>query len=139
MQVREEGELEKTLNSALELGYRHIDTAYGYNNEIFIGRVLKKWFSSGKLKRQDMFITTKLSLPGVHQDRVEFFMKRSLENLQLEYVDLYLIHFPIGTKFSGDESNHTLGEIDDSDHLEIWKVFSHISISNYVFVFFFLS
>ncbi|KAJ8918851.1 hypothetical protein NQ315_011139 [Exocentrus adspersus] len=119
--MREENELATTLNNALEIGYRHIDTAFAYKNEAFIGRVLKKWFSSGKLKREDVFITTKLPVPGVHQSRVEMFMKKSLENLQLEYVDLYLIHFPIGTKYFGDESEDNLKEVDDFDHIEIWK------------------
>lgn len=45
-------ELEKAINAALEAGYRHIDTAYVYENEKVIGRVLKKWISSGKLKRK---------------------------------------------------------------------------------------
>ncbi|XP_018579931.1 aldo-keto reductase family 1 member C13-like [Anoplophora glabripennis] len=117
--LRDEADLERVLNAALELGYRHIDTAYGYKNEVFIGRVLKKWFSSGKLKREDIFITTKLPLTGIHQDRVELFMKKSLENLQLEYVDLYLIHHPIGVKYFGDEDDRK--EIDDVDHIKIWK------------------
>uniref|UniRef100_V5GRZ6 Aldose reductase n=1 Tax=Anoplophora glabripennis TaxID=217634 RepID=V5GRZ6_ANOGL len=115
----DEAALERVLNAALELGYRHIDTAYGYKNEVFIGRVLKKWFSSGKLKREDIFITTKLPLIGIHQDRVELFMKKSLENLQVEYVDLYLIHHPIGVKYFGDEDNRK--EIDEVDHIQIWK------------------
>ncbi|XP_023310739.1 aldo-keto reductase family 1 member C13-like [Anoplophora glabripennis] len=116
---REEADVERVLNAALELGYRHIDTAYAYKNEVFIGSVLKKWFSSGKLKREDIFITTKLPLIGIHQDRVELFMKKSLENLQLEYVDLYLIHQPIGLKYFGDEDNRK--EIEDVDHIKIWK------------------
>lgn len=47
---------------ALETGYRHIDTAFYYRNERIIGNVLKEWFDSGKLKREDVFVTTKL--PG---------------------------------------------------------------------------
>lgn len=60
---------------------------------------------------------------GVQEDRVEMFMKKSLENLQLDFVDLYLIHFPIGTKYvenGTDDDNYS--EIDVFDHLEIWKV-----------------
>jgi diketogulonate reductase-like aldo/keto reductase len=45
----------------LELGYRHIDTAFAYQNETAIGTTLKKWFDSGKLKREDVFIVTKVS------------------------------------------------------------------------------
>jgi aryl-alcohol dehydrogenase-like predicted oxidoreductase len=48
------------VDAALELGYRHIDTAYMYRNEAAIGKTLKKWFDSGKLKREDIFIVTKV-------------------------------------------------------------------------------
>lgn len=53
-------DLEKALNVALETGYRLIDTATVYENEHIIGKVLNEWFSSGKLKREDIFITTKV-------------------------------------------------------------------------------
>ncbi|KAJ8986024.1 hypothetical protein NQ317_013908 [Molorchus minor] len=102
-QVTDEKELELALNTALEAGYRHIDTAFIYQNEAIVGRVLNKWFSSGKLKREDVFVTTKLPMSGVHEDRVENYMKKSLDNLQLDYVDLYLIHFPICFKMTGGD------------------------------------
>ncbi|KAJ8932847.1 hypothetical protein NQ318_012475 [Aromia moschata] len=119
-QVSDEVELVTALNFALEIGYRHIDTAFVYQNEAIVGRVLKEWFSSGKLKREDVFVTTKLPAQGVHKDRVEVFLKKSLENLQLDYVDLYLIHFPLALK-------HVEGgppgppEVDETDHLAVWK------------------
>ncbi|KAJ8964551.1 hypothetical protein NQ314_004850 [Rhamnusium bicolor] len=122
-QATNESELEKALNIALEIGYRHIDTAFVYQNEAIIGQVLKKWISSGKLKREDLFITTKLPISGVHEDRVEFFMKKSLANLQLDYVDLYLIHFPIGIKYV-EGQNLPIGDdvqTEKSDHIAIWK------------------
>ncbi|CAH1118940.1 unnamed protein product [Phaedon cochleariae] len=122
-QVTEEAELEKALNAALEAGYRHIDTAFAYSNEAIIGRVLNQWLSSGKVKREELFITTKLPISGVHEDRVEMFMKKSLENLKLDYVDLYLIHFPIGTNYvegyvwpPPDQM-----KLEPSNHVEIWK------------------
>jgi diketogulonate reductase-like aldo/keto reductase len=49
------------VDAALEQGYRHIDTAFMYQNEAAIGKTLKKWFDSGKLKREDVFIVTKVS------------------------------------------------------------------------------
>ena len=54
------GELETALEVALEAGYRHIDTAYVYQNEAIIGIILKKWFDSGRLKREEIFITSKV-------------------------------------------------------------------------------
>nr|XP_023018785.1 aldose reductase-related protein 1-like [Leptinotarsa decemlineata] len=118
-----ETELENALNAALEAGYRHIDTAFVYENEVVIGRVLKQWISSGKVKREELFITTKLPICGVHEDRVELFIKKSLENLQLDYIDLYLIHFPIGTNYVEGHSVTPPDQVklEKSDHLAIWK------------------
>lgn len=59
-----EEELETALNEALESGYRHIDTALVYENEAAIGKILKQWLDSGKLKREDLFIVTKLPPSG---------------------------------------------------------------------------
>ncbi|KAJ8986021.1 hypothetical protein NQ317_013905 [Molorchus minor] len=118
-QVTEPSELEGALNSALEVGYRHIDTAYVYENEQIVGRVINQWISSGKIRRDELFITTKLPPSGVHKDRVELFMKKSLENLQLDYVDLYLVHVPIGTRYDEVKGN-TMDPI-ETDHLSTWK------------------
>jgi diketogulonate reductase-like aldo/keto reductase len=54
-------EVTAAVDVALEMGYRHIDTAFMYQNEAAIGKTLKKWFDSGKLKREDVFIVTKVS------------------------------------------------------------------------------
>jgi alcohol dehydrogenase (NADP+) len=62
-----------------------------------------------------VFITTKLPLHAVHPDRVEPFMKKSLKNLGLDYVDLYLIHFPIGFKY--DEGTEKL-KINEKEKLK---------------------
>lgn len=56
----EDEELESALDKALEVGYRHIDTAAAYYNEHVIGKVLNKWITSGRVKREDLFITTKV-------------------------------------------------------------------------------
>lgn len=74
---------------ALKLGYRHIDTAAMYGNEQEIGRAVK---DSG-VPRQDIFITTKLA-NNLHDD-VEREVDRSLQRLGLDFVDLYLIHWPV--------------------------------------------
>lgn len=110
------------------MGYRHIDTACSYGNENAVGKVLNRWISEGKIKREDVFVTTKLPIIGVHPDRIEMFIKKSLANLGLDYVDLYLIHFPVGCKYRGDEVYKPLkkdGQADlegRTDFEEIWKV-----------------
>lgn len=95
-------ELETALDEALKAGYRHIDTAYMYENEHVIGRVLKKWLDSGDIKRDELFVVTKLPPIGMTPERVEYFIQKSLQALQLDYLDLYLIHLPIGLKFVSD-------------------------------------
>ncbi|KRT86389.1 hypothetical protein AMK59_902 [Oryctes borbonicus] len=108
---------EKALETALEVGYRHIDTAARYMNEEIIGRVLKRWFDSGKLKREDIFITTKLSPMAMDPQKVEDCIKESLQKLQLDYVDLYLIHFPLSIIVSGSDS---YGD-PNFDFLDVWQ------------------
>ncbi|XP_021951661.1 1,5-anhydro-D-fructose reductase [Folsomia candida] len=95
-------ELESALNTALAVGYRHFDTAWGYRNEDVFGRVLKKWFAEGKVKREELFIVTKLPPTGNHPDRIELYLLDSLKALQLDYVDLYLIHNPATIKTQPD-------------------------------------
>jgi len=120
--ARDEDELAIALDAALEDGYRHIDTAFFYENEAIIGKVLKKWLEAGKIKRNDLFITTKLPSIGVHPDRVELFIKKSLANLQLDYVDLYLVHTPIGFKYEEGVVRPTkLVPEGKTDHAGVWK------------------
>ncbi|KAJ4436631.1 hypothetical protein ANN_16762, partial [Periplaneta americana] len=114
------------VDTALEMGYRHIDTAFLYRNEAEIGKTLKKWFDSGKLKREDVFIVTKLPHKGNRAESVEKYLKKSLEALQLSYVDLYLIHNPVGVQdsdtelFPKDESGNFLLDL-NTDHVSLWK------------------
>jgi diketogulonate reductase-like aldo/keto reductase len=81
-------ETEQAVEWALDAGYRHVDTATMYRNERSVGAALAR---SG-LPREDVFVTTKW-LPAMRSARVE--LDRSLERLGLEYVDLYLIHWPV--------------------------------------------
>ncbi|KAI8130796.1 hypothetical protein FF38_12565 [Lucilia cuprina] len=123
-------EVELAINLALEAGYRHIDTAPVYMNEKTIGKVLKEWMDSGRIKREELFITTKLPPPAIIADYVEPTLRKSLADLQLDYIDLYLIHVPFGVllengNFKRDENG--LVEIDPTtDHLAVWKKMEHI-------------
>lgn len=79
-----------TISSAINIGYRHIDTAYYYGNERSVGEAIKK---SG-VDRKDIFITSKVWNDDRGYDNTLRAFERSLKNLDLEYLDLYLIHWP---------------------------------------------
>jgi alcohol dehydrogenase (NADP+) len=88
------GEVGAAVAAALDAGYRHIDCAACYGNEKEIGVVFNDYFSSGKLNREDVFITSKLWNSEHAPEDVKPALKQTLADLQLGYLDLYLIHWP---------------------------------------------
>lgn len=87
---------EKVILDALEAGYRLFDTAYSYNNEEAVGRAVQKAIASGLVKREELFITTKAYIQQMGYEKTIAGFYESLNKLQLEYLDLYLIHMPFG-------------------------------------------
>lgn len=85
-----------------EAKYRHIDCAAIYGNEKEIGQAFGKAFGGGKVKREDVFVTSKLWNTEHHPDNVEKACRKTLKDLQLEYLDLYLIHWGIAFQPNGD-------------------------------------
>lgn len=83
-----------------EAGYKHIDGAMIYRNEVEIGHVYKEVFET--IKREDIFITSKLWNTDHKPDQVEFACRQTLKDLQLEYLDLYLMHWGVAFKHGGD-------------------------------------
>ncbi|CDW55129.1 oxidoreductase [Trichuris trichiura] len=113
---------------AFEAGYRMIDTAPYYRNDVAIGEVIQSWISSGKLKRSDLFVITKLQIFAHGKADVKKNLQDSLKRLQLDFVDLFLIHSPMPAKqMVGPDGTPTIFTSDkkiipdDVDYLETWN------------------
>ncbi|XP_058078328.1 non-functional NADPH-dependent codeinone reductase 2-like [Magnolia sinica] len=92
-------DLVSTFIQAIDLGYRHFDTAALYGTERYLGEAIAEALQRGIIKnRSELFITSKLWCTDAHCDRVLPALKETLGNLGLEYLDLYLIHWPVSLK-----------------------------------------
>ena len=87
-------ECENAVVQAVKTGYRLIDTAAAYENETAVGKAIKRVTTEGVVSRKDLFVTTKLWITDTTYEKAKEGFKRSLDRLDLEYVDLYLIHQP---------------------------------------------
>jgi 2,5-diketo-D-gluconate reductase A len=91
-QIEDQAECEQSVRDALDIGYRLIDTAASYGNEESVGNAIRK---SG-VARDELFVTTKLWIADTGYEKTKRAFGRSLHRLQLDYLDLYLIHQPYG-------------------------------------------
>jgi alcohol dehydrogenase (NADP+) len=119
----EEGQVATAIKEAVRCGYRHIDCAYMYGNQKEIGQALKECFQEGLCKREDLFITSKLWNDSHHFNDVGNELQQTLDELQLDYLDMYLIHWPVclkkGTGFP--ESGKDFVPLQDLPISETWK------------------
>ena len=135
-------ELKKAVKDALYAGYRHIDTAKNYGNEEIIGEALAEVFAEGEIFREDVFITSKLWNDSHAEGQVIPALQESLRKLQLDRLDLYLIHWPVafrhGVDFPKKPEDYLTPE--DAPLIETWKqmekaknlgLTSHIGVSNF--------
>ncbi|PYI35165.1 aldo/keto reductase family protein [Aspergillus indologenus CBS 114.80] len=110
---------ENAVLEAIKAGYRHIDTARVYGTEKAVGQAIKK---SG-VPREELFVTTKLWNNKHHPDDVPQALQDSLNDLQLDYIDLFLIHWPVAWK-RGDElfpKENDKPVVEDIDYVDTYK------------------
>ncbi|OIW30623.1 Aldo/keto reductase [Coniochaeta ligniaria NRRL 30616] len=122
-----QGEHEKIKHAvtyALKQGYKLIDGAYCYGNEVAVGEGIKDALASG-IKREDIFVVTKVW--ASYNTRVELGLEKSLKNLGLDYVDLFLVHWPLLLNPEGNDDKFpklpdgSRDIIRDHNHVDTWK------------------
>lgn len=91
---------------AIRAGYRHLDSACDYGNEKQVGEGIRRAIAEGLCTREDLWITSKLWNTYHHPDHVIMAMDQTLEDLGLDYLDLYLVHFPIALEFVPFETRY---------------------------------
>lgn len=138
----EPGEVGRAIRTALELGYRHVDCAAIYGNEKEIGEAFEAAFADGIVERDDLWITSKLWCNHHRAEDVVPALERTVADLRCEYLDLYLVHWPVATK--PDVQSPTSGDdfltLDEVPLTETWRgmcaglergLTRHIGVSNY--------
>src|ERR1700741_3509961 len=91
------------VKTAVEVGFRHLDAAERYRNEAEVGAALKELFAAAKVRREELFVTTKLWNNNHRPERVKPALQASLDRLGLDAVDLYLVHTPFAFKPGDDQ------------------------------------
>ncbi len=136
------GEVFQAVLWAINCGYRHIDCAFIYNNEKEVGNALKQAFQEGLVTREEMFITSKLWNDSHRREDVKPALKKSLRDLKLDYLDLYLVHWPISFKpkvgfaqtreqfftYSDVPLEQTWAAMEEIQNLDLAR---HIGVSNF--------
>ncbi|CAK8693840.1 unnamed protein product [Clavelina lepadiformis] len=124
-------EVHRAIAAAIDSGYRHIDCAHVYGNEKQVGEAIQAKIKDGSVTREELFITGKLWSSFSRPEHMEKAIDRSLRNMQMDYFDLYLIHWPIPLVHCGFEKLIPLDQtgkkiIDkDANYVKTWKAMKH--------------
>jgi D-xylose reductase len=105
----------RTVQDAIEAGYRHFDCACDYGNEAEVGEGLQQVLHSGTCRREELWVTSKLWNTYHAAEHVRLAVERSLADLRLDYLDLYLIHFPLAHKYVPFDTRYPPGWFHDPD------------------------
>lgn len=128
--IPDAGDTKTAIETALHVGYRQFDCAERYRNEAVVGETMQAVFREGAVKRGDVFVATKLWNNNHRPERVKPAFEASLDRLQLDYVDLYLIHTPFAFPPGGEQDPRDAhGNViydDGVTLLETWGALEHL-------------
>ena len=136
------GEVYEVIRKAIEIGYRHFDCATFYGNESEIGKAIADALKNGEVKREDLWITSKLWNNRHKREETQTALENTLKDLTLDYLDLYLIHWPVVLQYDVNyaQKGSDLISLSEISLIETWQgmidvkeksLTKHIGVSNF--------
>jgi alcohol dehydrogenase (NADP+) len=123
------GDVKAAVKEAIKIGYRHVDCAAVYGNEAEIGEALRDCFDDGICKREDLFVTSKLWIDSKKREHVMPALKESLSLLQIDYLDMYLIHWSVHLKKGAELASMTKDSFLPEDAIPISETWGQFELA----------